>query len=234
MVRASTTMRLIMRFGVCALLAVAGVVVPPEGTEPRAQAVASPIVAHTDEQAAEAAFAAALRIVGGVPVARCMEDPRQPACVEPMSRPEHAGRGIAVFGVAYAAAGPLIAVLGREAGGAWGFWFGTRGFVYQLLELPGEMKVCAVGGLELRTEPSAAAAVSDRLAHLEVVTAEEFVLTEPGELPTAGIGGRNGSGWYRLGAPLAGWAPATSLTNTTVDATLRLPDCATRDVLVQP
>lgn len=224
--------RLALRVGVCALLAIAAVARVPESISPRGPVGAAPNLAQTDEQQTEAAFAAALRIVGGVPAEQCREDPGQRACVELLSRPEHAGRGIAVFAVAYAATAPLIAVLGREADGAWGFWFSTRGFIYQLLELPGAMDVCAEDGLDLRAEPSAGAAVNGRVAHLTVVTAEEFLLTEPGELTAAGVGGRSGVGWYRLNAPLAGWAPATSLTNLTVDATFRQPKCATRNALV--
>lgn len=179
------------------------------------------------------ALAAALRIFDGVPLEECLTNPRQRACIEPQSSPEQAERGIAVFGVTYAAAAPLIAVLGRDAGGEWGFWFGTRGFVYQLLRLPGEMKICAApDGLDLRAGPSPGAAVGGRLAHLTTVRAEEFVLTEAGAAPSPGAGGRNSAGWYRLSAPLEGWSPATSLTNTEVDATLRLPDCATRDALM--
>jgi hypothetical protein len=226
------SVRLRATLGAIAVLSIAGVLSALRGIGPHPHVVTPPVAVAANQQAAEAAFAAALRIVDGVPVEVCQEDRHQRACVEPMSRPEHAERGIAAFGVAYAASAPLIAVLGREAGGEWGFWFGTRSFVYQLLELPGEMQVCAADGLDLHAEPSAGAAVSGRLAHLSPVTAEEFVLTEPGELPADGVGERSGRGWYRLSAPLEGWAPASALTNTTVDATLRLPPCATRDALV--
>jgi hypothetical protein len=195
------------------------------GAEGRAQAGQS---AHAE------ALAAALGIFNGVPLEECLADPRQRACIEPRSSPEEAERGIAVFGVTFAAASPLVAVLGRDRDGAWAYWFGTVGFVYQLLRLPGEMKVCAApDGLDLRAGPSPGAAVVGRLAHLTAVRAEELLLTEPGVARGTDVLERNGAGWYRLSAPLAGWAPATSLTNTEVDATLRLPDCATRDALVE-
>jgi hypothetical protein len=186
------------------------------------------------EQTADAdALAAALRIFGGVPLADCLDSPRQRACVEPQSSPAEAERGIAVVGVTFAAASPLIAVLGRAQNGEWAFWFGTVGFVYQLLRLPGEMKVCAApDGLDVRAAPAPSAAVVERLAHLTLVTAEEFVLTQSGIARGTGAQEQNGAGWYRLSAPVAGWIPATSLTNTEVDATLRLPDCATRNALV--
>jgi hypothetical protein len=68
-------------------------------------------------------------------------------------------------------------VLSQDAGGAWGFWFGTQQRPYQLLHLPGEVRVCAGGdALNLRAAPSAGAAVTGTLPSGAIVTASRFVL----------------------------------------------------------
>jgi hypothetical protein len=117
--------------------------------------------------------------------------------------------------------------MGRRPDGTWDLWFGTQNITYRRIELPGQMLVCADGdGANLRrewgTESDPIAVLPDHTA----VTAESFVLTEPGSVHAL----RPGTGWYRIGTEQhgeRGWVFSTLLSDA------RLGDCALRDADVR-
>jgi hypothetical protein len=183
-------------------------------------------------QADADAFGAALRIFGGVPDAECLagNNPAMKDCIVPPDDRESEARGIAAFGlIAASHLHGALGVLGRQPSGVWGFFLITDGAHYQLVGLPGEMIVCAEGaGLNVRTAPSTEAAVLAVLPDFTAVQAEEFMLTEPGDYGP-GREPRAGAGWYRLSAPVEGWASSRYLSNTTVDAWMSQQQCSWRD-----
>jgi len=131
--------------------------------------------------------------------------------------PKNEGGGAAVFA-------------GKTPDGGWGFWFGTQNVVYRLVDLPGDLRVCADGGpLNVRASASTTAPVVASLKEGEVVHAEQFILTEPGDPKP---GGANGNGWYRV---TGGSLPAGSAwvySRFTSDA--RLGSCDIRNAIEKP
>jgi hypothetical protein len=191
----------------------------PAATVPAARA-AVPTGTQTGRQAAEAAFAVALRQFEGVSDADCQtNNPQKRPCVSAQSSPSTVQRGIAAFGVSDPEGfGGVVGVLGRDPAGEWRFWFAGQQ-AYQLLVLPGDMLICAEGdSLNVRSAPATDARIVGSLPDLAAVRAEAFVLTEP-----ASGGQEPGYGWYHLSAPLDGWAYSKYLTNAL------LGDCALRD-----
>ncbi|MGE0543961.1 MAG: SH3 domain-containing protein [Dehalococcoidia bacterium] len=187
------------------------------------------VVGQTPDEAAATSLAAALRIFDGTDDPACHAGMGDQVCVRPSSTPEQAARGIATFGVSGSGpggAGGFFGVLGRDPAGAWQFWYGTQNVSYQLLTLPGEMIVCAAGGLNVRAGPSVEASVVGTLPDLTRVSAEQFTLTQPGTMPTESSDQVIGDGWYRLGGPIEGWASSHYLTNAEVDATTEMPPCS--------
>jgi len=108
------------------------------------------------EDPAEAALAAAITLIDGVPEAECTtNNPEQKDCVslDPSDRPL-ASLGIGVLGVQGPAGGPSALLMGRDADGNWGYYAGGQQY-YQASKLPGEMLVCTQGeGLNVRAAPS--------------------------------------------------------------------------------
>lgn len=181
---------------------------------------AVPTGTQTSQQAADAAFAAALKQFEGVSDADCQtNNPQKRPCVSAQSSPSTVQRGIAAFGVSDPEGfGAFVGVLGRDPAGEWKFWFVGQQ-AYQLLTLPGDMLVCAEGqGLNVRSAPTTNAPIVGSLQDLAPVRAEAFVLTEP-----ASDRHKPGYGWYHLSAPLDGWAYSKYLTNAL------LGDCSLRD-----
>ena len=180
----------------------------------------------------EEAFAAALRMFDGVPDDECRagNNPLGKDCIVPTASAEGVARGIATFNlIAASRLHGASGVLGRTPSGEWEFLLITDSPVYQLLSLPGEMIVCAEGaGLNIRAAPSVEADVITALPDLTHVWVEEFVLTEPG-LYAPRIAPRSGSGWYRLSAPVEGWAYSRFLSSTVPDPNTGAPSCALRD-----
>jgi hypothetical protein len=157
-------------------------------------AVGSAEAARSPSQADDA-FAAALRIFGGVPDDECLagNNPAMRDCIAPSRDPESEARGVAAFGlIAASRVHGATGVLGRQPSGAWGFFLITDGTHYQLVGLPGEMIVCAEGaGLNVRAAPSTEAAVLAALPDFTHVQAEAFLLTEPastGRAVSRGLG----------------------------------------------
>jgi hypothetical protein len=175
---------------------------------------------------AEAALAAAIELIDGVPEGDCTtNNPEQKDCVslDPNDR-ALASLGIAVLGVQGPAGGPSALLMGRDAEGEWGYYAGGQQY-YQASELPGPMQVCAFGdGLNVRGEPSSDADLVTTVQDNSTMSGEEFVLTEPGTPPPeSGIGGY---GWYQISAPAEGWVYSKYVTG--------LPDCSLHDSLETP
>lgn len=145
-------------------------------------------------------------------------------CVIPVSSADAAARGIAEFGVGSPLGSGATEVLGQEPSGAWQFWFGTQNVVYQLLDLPGAIIVCAGGdGLNVRSGPSTDGAAVAKLADGTQMAAEQFVLTDPGDHTTLSAGR---GGWYRISSPVQGWVYSRFI------STASLGDCTWHDQLV--
>jgi hypothetical protein len=189
-----------------ALALLAGSLLPAHGS----------IAAQLDEAAR--ALQATISVLGGVPRAQC--GPPAAAgtpCVAPYSGldlAESAPRGIAAFSVTFVnEPGSYVAFFGRSPAGSWLFWYGAQDAQSPLVALPGILLTC--------TSPSGGAAqifvpergVSEALAPLTRLTADEFVLTQPGVPGTAATPPQSGIGWYRISAPTAGWVPETEVTD---------------------
>ncbi len=196
--------------------------VTPSPTTPAATKTPIPSGTQTTQQAADAAFAAALEQFQAVSEEDCeTNNPQKKQCISAQSSPSEAQRGIAAFSVwDPEGMGGFVGVLGRDPAGEWRLWFETQQ-AYQLLTLPGDMLVCAEGeSLNVRSAPAVDAPVAGSLEDLATVRGEEFVLTEPAsEADTPGYG------WYHLTAPLDGWAYSKYLTNALLE------DCGLRDAI---
>lgn len=118
---------------------------------------------------------------------------------------------------------------GRMADGGWQYWFGTQQLGYQMVDLPGDVLVCANGdGLNVRAEPDANSTAVAFLGDLTKVRAEEFRLTTAGSFAP---GGTAGSGWYRISGRNAaggGWVSAKFVSDA------RLGDCKVHDAIERP
>ncbi len=179
-------------------------------------------VTPTSQEAADAAFAAALENWDAVSDTDCeTSNPENKLCVGLESQPSTTQRGIAVFGVG-APDGPGFAgVLGRDSAGEWKFWRAGQQD-YQLLTLPGDALVCGYGaGLNVQSEPTNDAPAVVAVEDMTTVRAEEFLLTEVGSDDLQ----LNGYGWFRLSSPLDGWAYSKYLTNASQG------DCSLHDAL---
>jgi hypothetical protein len=188
---------------------------------------------RTQPSAVEEALAAAMRIFDGISGPDCVTpNPQGKACITLQSSAETVTHGIAHVGVAGAdGVGGTNAILGRDRADEWRVWFTTQNFYYQLLVLPGEMIVCADGDdLNVRAAPARDAAVVGTMPHRTRVTAEEFVLTEERTIAADRQSSQPGAGWYRLSAPVQGWAYSRLLSNTTVDANERESECWARNL----
>lgn len=117
-------------------------------------------------------------------------------------------------------------VLGRDEAGVWRRWFEYQDATYLLLELPGDLRVCAEGGkLELRAAPNPSAAVVVAINDQTLLHTEAFVLTQaetpgPGNSPP-----KAGSGWYFVRTPQQGWAFSRFVTDA------GLGNCQLRDAV---
>jgi hypothetical protein len=176
---------------------------PSSGTTPSATPTVSAAAAL------DAAFAAGLIIFNAVPNDICKtNNPQQKACLVKDLNPSSPDRGTAAFelGDPVAGGGALV-VLGRDATGKWGFWYGTQQEIVRSFNLPADMLVCGFGaGAAVRQSASTTAAALATLPDLARVRAEEFVLTEPGTFSKS-----IGNGWYRISSPQAGWVRSTAV-----------------------
>jgi hypothetical protein len=133
--------------------------------------------------------------------------------------------GIAAFGISDGYGGAAV-YLGLTPAGEWQFWLATQNIVYQQMRLPGLVRVCAEGDrLNVRAAPDTSATIVGQLNSHEVILAERFVLTEPGQPATTNQPGRAGAGWYAVTGRIAGWAYSRFL------AAAERGDCQDRDLV---
>src|SRR5439155_9464332 len=98
-------------------------------------------------------------------------------------------------------------VLGRDGNGAWQRWFGYQNPPYQLLKLPGDVRVCAgPDRLNVRSTPTITGQILKSLDPETTARAEEFVLTQVEQPGSGQEPSKPGYGWYHLSAPQEGWA----------------------------
>ena len=95
--------------------------------------------------------------------------------------------------------------------------------MYQLSDLPGELRACGNGNaVTVRASPDSAAASAGTLKDLAAATAQEFRLTKAGSF---GTNGARGEGWYRVSGTVSGWLPARESSDA------KLGDCALHDAI---
>ncbi len=175
--------------------------------------------------AVDAATQAAVAFFNGAAVpdfAACQKQSKP--CITHGVDPDSPDKGIAAFEEGSPQGGAALVVFGQQADKTWGFWFGTQQDVYHALVLPAQMRVCADGqGANVREQPDEKAKVVTAVRDGTMVTAETFVLTNPG----SNSGQRkNGNGWYSVSSPAKGFVRADFV------SVARLPDCKLRDFLV--
>ena len=198
-------------------------------------AAPSPTPAATSEPAtsadAEAALAAALEALDARyvhPLTRdaCVEgNDEGQICIDLVSDDAAVAAGIARFEAGDPNAGAFTFFMGRDANGAWHYWFGTQQQTYILQRVPGTLVACGVDGpAEIRAEPSADAELVATLEDEETLEADGFVLTAPGKF---GAGGSRGEGWYHVSSPSEGWINARHASDAA------LGDCLLHDALEQ-
>jgi hypothetical protein len=145
-------------------------------------------------------------------------------CVATYGRIDSPALGVVAVSVTDPEFGGAIAFFGRRDDGSWAYWFSTQNDSYQATSLPAQMRVCADGqGANLRMTADAGGRALSVLRDGAIVTAESFVLTQPGSSQplVAGLG------WYRLSAPAAGFVRSDLLSVT------RFGDCSVRDIQVR-
>jgi len=128
-------------------------------------------------------------------------------------------RGIIQLAYAGADGGGAALVMAAGEDGAWNLWFASQRDIYQLLNLPGELRVCSGGeGIALREAPSIEAASLASASDGDILQADSFLLTEAGSLEAWG------AGWYRISAPAEAWVFSRDVADATTG------DCNIRDV----
>ena len=198
----------------------------PPPTNPATQAPPSPETATTAtaspsatpwvvaDPVVDAATLAATRFFAATtdPAICAQQPPRTQACLarlpENPDSPEH---GIVTFEVGFIDGGGAMVVFGRDEAGGWQFWFGTQQQTYQPLRLPAEARICAGGeGANVRQAPDVSAMSLGVLKDGTMLTAEDFVLTQPG---SNAPGSPLGNGWYRVTGALNGFIRADLLSD---------------------
>ncbi len=117
-----------------------------------------------------------------------------------------------------AGGGGALVVMARDGAGVWQFWTITQMDPYELLDVPGDLRICSDGeATTVRESPASGAGSAGEIARGEVVTARGFVLTQPGTLDN------HGTGWYQVTGAGDGWVPADQTSNAA------LGDCTLRD-----
>lgn len=129
------------------------------------------------------------------------------------------GRGILQLAYAGDGGGGAALIMGLDQDDEWVVWLASQRDLYQLLDLPGELRVCNDGeGTELRDAPSLEGASLALADDGEILAAESFLLTEPGSLDEWG------AGWYRITSPIEAWVFSRHVAAATTG------DCSLRDV----
>ncbi|HET7738954.1 MAG TPA: hypothetical protein VFK32_10310 [Tepidiformaceae bacterium] len=201
--------------------------IPATSTQMTPRATTASETASPTPQAAEALAAvdAAVAAVGGVHVspltlANCtVDNPDNRPCIDIASTPVQLTTGIAKFNGGYPEGGTFMLVMARTESGEWAYWYSAQSLTYLVADLPGELIACG-GGSDVPALESPGGAEIDLIPELQSLTADSFVLVEPGAF---GADGDRGSGYYHLTAPIDAWVDAT----LTADA--MLGDCELRD-----
>jgi hypothetical protein len=179
--------------------------------------------------AVSAAMDAALRYFNATndPAVCNLDPPRKQDCIFRLANIQDSPeRGVAAFSLGFAEFGGAEVVFGRDQAGGWQFWFGTQQQIYHALKMPAEMRVCADGqGANVRVAPDVSAKSAGLLKENAIVTAQQFVLTQPGARP--GEKGPSGNGWYEVTGAFNGFVRADLL------SVASLPDCSLRNALVK-
>lgn len=100
------------------------------------------------------------------------------------------------------AGGGAIVLMARDGSGAWGLWMVTQA-PHQLVALPGDLRACR--GIPVRDDAAESAGTVDEVLEGTTMTAAGFVLSQPGSLTG------QGSGWYRITAPVEGWVSSEAV-----------------------
>jgi hypothetical protein len=194
----------------------------------------TPTASPTPDAAAEqeAVIEAASDAVGGarhispLTLPACLEgNPDRNPCIELKSEPEQLVRGLARFNFGDPDGGGSTFLMGRMADGQWAYWQGSQQQSYVLDALPGDLLACGTDGdATIHEEPSADSPEVSSVEDLTELTADSFVLTEPGDYA---VQGERGEGWYHLTGPEEGWIDATQTTDAA------LGDCLLHDAIEQ-
>jgi hypothetical protein len=172
---------------------------------PGTPAAAAPTPGSPDVDKLLAAVEAAYPGIGFDP--ECSADLPHGPCINAAWTPEGLATGVARITVTEGIGG-VIVLFGRTPADDWAYWARIgNGGGGPLYEFPGEATVCAGGsGLNLRAEPSTDAARVTLLADGSTVTADRFLLTEPGDPNDPAGPFVHGDGWYHIVSPQEGWA----------------------------
>ncbi len=194
---------------------------------PAASPSASASPSQRDEQAL--AVEAAMKEVDAVyrsplTLDSCLKDNAgNKACIALASNEPTVRGGVARFTGGFPEGGGFSFVMGRTADSGWHYWFGSQQGMYQLSDLPGELRACGNGNaVTVRASPDSAAASAGTLKDLDTATAQEFRLTKAGSF---GTNGARGEGWYRVTGAAAGWVAARESSDA------KLGDCALHDAI---
>jgi hypothetical protein len=175
--------------------------------------------------AAEAALQAAARFYNATAVGEVDEClPPATICVTYGHGADAPDLGVAAVAVFEPEFGGAIAFFGLQGNGMWGYWFATQNDYYQATVLPAQMRVCADGqGVNVREDADTASSSLGLLRDGTLVTAESFVLTQPG----TNNPGTVGLGWYAVSGAMRGFIRSDLLSKATE------PDCSLRDIQVR-
>jgi hypothetical protein len=169
-----------------------------------------PARAQTDAAALQAAAVA----LNGVPAAQCSDNgltppPGKDTCLSTTAASQAGAEAGLMIVQAATSAGvqPFVALMGVGPDGAWGLWFAAPA-AYVPGPLPDTARVCAEGGLNVRSGPSLGAAVIGGRADGTIVSVDRFILAAPGSWSPGGDR-TLGSGWYHLAE--GGWVSGAYL-----------------------
>ena len=182
----------------------------------------------TEEEILQAVAEAALRM--SVLNVKAFQEctPQQP-CVSPLQSAPSLADGVIPlsYRASATATGGALVVMGRDSDGVWRYWFTSQLATHRLINLPGDLIICGAGEAELvvGASPSTSGAGAGTFKTGTVVSASEFLLTEPGSFDQRGVE-RAGQGWYRVkGGEVSGWVPSR------FTSAAAQKDCTLRDQL---
>lgn len=177
---------------------------PSPSPSPSASPSPSPAPVSRDDVIAAAEQAVGGRHLPELTRAACLEgNPERRICIHLTSDDGALSAGLARFDAGDPDAGNFSFLMGRTAAGEWEFVRGSQQEFYELTSLPGSLRVCSEGAeAVVRAQPSAAAAEAGKLARLETVPAEAYVLVTGSSLQTPDV---RAEGYYRVSGAVPGW-----------------------------